>query len=518
MKKFLLLLLSFYAINSVAQGGLTCAAATTLTTNGTYTIGSLTTGTAPTGAGLCFTTASTTPNARWFKFIPTSNGVMTINSDIAVNGTGATVDTRLSVLTGACAAPWTCIAANDDVDEAGGNYRSILTDVVVTSGTTYYIVWDDRWNSADRSFDFTFTGQTCFAPSGFVFTAAPTTTTAGIGWTAPTVGTPAGYQFEYGVRGFVQGSPNGTLITNSTPTPTNVSLTSLSPSTVYEFYVRTFCGGTDYSNWVGPITFSTVFLPSNVPYTTSFEDTLVDYIGWDAPTPATGAGQAWEIINSTVGNALVQDGASSVAGIAGSTAATNINLISRGLNLQGSQQVTITLWARNFVSPATLTNTSTIELYYGDQPLVASQTNLIGTQAGIASTTYTQYTFTFTPPATGVYYISVRNVSAPINSTTDFSAVIMDNFSVTQTLSVNDFLSTKFSVFPNPTNNIINFSNDQNAVVSTIELADLNGRVVKTLKVNATEGQVSVSDLATGMYMMKITTDQGVAVKKIVKQ
>jgi hypothetical protein len=49
-------------------------------------------------------------------------------------------------------------------------------------------------------------------------------------------------------------------------------------------------------------------------------------------------------------------------------------------------------------------------------------------------------------------------------------------------------------------------------------MTDLNGRTVKSEKVNAAEGQISVSDLATGVYMMRITTDQGVAVKKIVKQ
>ena len=94
----------------------------------------------------------------------------------------------------------------------------------------------------------------------------------------------------------------------------------------------------------------------------------------------------------------------------------------------------------------------------------------------------------------------------------------LDTITFTSVLGTNEFLSSKFSVFPNPVNNVINFSNDQNAVVSTVDLTDLNGRVIKSLKVNATEGQISVSDLATGMYMMKITTDQGIAVKKIVKQ
>jgi hypothetical protein len=89
---------------------------------------------------------------------------------------------------------------------------------------------------------------------------------------------------------------------------------------------------------------------------------------------------------------------------------------------------------------------------------------------------------------------------------------------MTSVLGTNDFLSSNFSVFPNPAKNVINFSNDTNAVVSLVEMTDLNGRVIKSQKVNATEGQISISDLATGMYMMKITTDQGVATKKIVKQ
>ena len=49
-------------------------------------------------------------------------------------------------------------------------------------------------------------------------------------------------------------------------------------------------------------------------------------------------------------------------------------------------------------------------------------------------------------------------------------------------------------------------------------MTDLNGRVVMTQAVNATNGQIAIGDLATGVYMMKIATDQGTAVKKIVKQ
>jgi hypothetical protein len=79
-------------------------------------------------------------------------------------------------------------------------------------------------------------------------------------------------------------------------------------------------------------------------------------------------------------------------------------------------------------------------------------------------------------------------------------------------------IKSALSIFPNPANNVINFSNDTNAVVSLVEMTDMNGRVIKSAKINATEGEISVSDLSSGVYMMRITTDQGNATKKIVKQ
>ena len=139
----------------------------------------------------------------------------------------------------------------------------------------------------------------------------------------------------------------------------------------------------------------------------------------------------------------------------------------------------------------------------------------LGTDITISGTTYTLQTRTFTATTAGTYYFIFNNAT-PIVATA--SSLRLDSVSMTSVLGTNDFLSSNFSVFPNPVKNVINFSNDANAVVSLVEMTDLNGRVIKSQKVNATEGQISVSDLATGMYMMKITTDQGVAVKKIVKQ
>ena len=104
------------------------------------------------------------------------------------------------------------------------------------------------------------------------------------------------------------------------------------------------------------------------------------------------------------------------------------------------------------------------------------------------------------------------------------SEVIFDAYSVEATpeealLNVTEVVTeANFSVYPNPAKNVINISNTMNVTVNDVVLTDLNGRVVKSQKVNAIEVQVNVADLATGIYMMNVTTDQGNITKKIIKE
>ena len=120
--------------------------------------------------------------------------------------------------------------------------------------------------------------------------------------------------------------------------------------------------------------------------------------------------------------------------------------------------------------------------------------------------------------------VACNNAAENSSATSDNSAATatavnmrLDSFSFTSVLGTNDFLSSKFSVYPNPATNVINISNED-AVISSVDMTDMNGRVIKSTKFNATQAEVSIGDLATGIYMMKITTDQGVATKKVVKE
>ncbi|MGL2964407.1 T9SS type A sorting domain-containing protein [Flavobacterium sp. RSB2_4_14] len=129
---------------------------------------------------------------------------------------------------------------------------------------------------------------------------------------------------------------------------------------------------------------------------------------------------------------------------------------------------------------------------------------------------------TGTDPAEVDFISFSGNTTAAPNSSS--ATMVMDNLQVKAVstgslLSVNQVTNNvDFSVYPNPSRDLVTISNDMNAVIETIEMTDLNGRVVKSQKINATDAQVSISDLSTGVYMMKIVTDQGTATKKVVKE
>jgi len=101
---------------------------------------------------------------------------------------------------------------------------------------------------------------------------------------------------------------------------------------------------------------------------------------------------------------------------------------------------------------------------------------------------------------------------------TDADSASVDDVLITGTLGVNQSLANKFSTFPNPASNVVNVSNNYNITLTDVTVTDINGRTVKSLKVNnLTEVQMNVSDLNSGVYFMNIDTDAGKVVKKFIK-
>ncbi len=335
-------------------------------------------------------------------------------------------------------------------------------------------------------------------------------TTASANFFFNTVGG-SNFEIEYGAYGFVPGT--GTMITSGITTSPYV-IAGLSDGTVYEVYIRKNCGSS-FSAWSGPYALNTVFSPATPPYNTSFEQESLAFVGWATPNPLLPTAGDWASGNYGAGP-LVQDGTVSVVSITPVAAAANNWMFSRGFNLTAGSDVTITYYVSNF--QATSTTTGNLDFTVGDAQTVAAQSTVLLSETGLNIAAFTQKTVSFTPPTTGVYYFGFRNFSAA--TPTGTHAIIVDNFSVTEVLGTSEnTLDSKFSVFPNPTASVLNISNSIDAAIQKIELSDLNGRSIKNINIsNVTETQVNISDISQGVYMLKITTDQGSLVKKIVKE
>lgn len=89
-------------------------------------------------------------NGEWYTYTPSQDYFITISTDLQQNSGG---DTRVQIFEGTCG-NFTCIGGDDDSGSIGSGYLSIAT-FNASAGTTYYIVFDNNWNSAGFDFEIT---------------------------------------------------------------------------------------------------------------------------------------------------------------------------------------------------------------------------------------------------------------------------------------------------------------------------------------------------------------------------
>ena len=163
MKKTLTILSFFTIALAIAQTN--CITALTVTLNSTTTAPAFTTesGTAPTL--LCGLTGGVGMKGKWYKYTATQNINVTVTTLLAQNNN---TDTRLLIYSGDCGA-LICINSNDDYN---GTYSSQIT-FAATTGTTYTIVFDNRYSSS--GFDFKIMQAIPPPPDRLTFTSTPVT-------------------------------------------------------------------------------------------------------------------------------------------------------------------------------------------------------------------------------------------------------------------------------------------------------------------------------------------------------
>lgn len=97
-------------------------------------------------------------------------------------------------------------------------------------------------------------------------------------------------------------------------------------------------------------------------------------------------------------------------------------------------------------------------------------------------------------------------------------AAYIDNLKINdETVSRNDVLTSAFSIYPNPAKDVINISNATDAI-ENVTITDMNGRVVKQVVMGVNEGQINISDLSQGVYILNATSNGKSVTEKIVKK
>ena len=143
-------------------------------------------------------------------------------------------------------------------------------------------------------------------------------------------------------------------------------------------------------------------------------------------------------------------------------------------------------------------------------------------------------------------YATVVNNTADISSTGDFTAsataaelaagyIIQYGFAVTgpladpadttlgsvvigeATAGVDDNSFVNVSVYPNPSNSNWNFRTG-NTVITSVEVFNLLGKRVVSQNNNSTELSISTQGLSSGIYIARITTEQGVKSVKLIRE
>ncbi len=513
MKKITLLLFCFLSFPYLGVAQDTCAAATAITA-GSYNINTID-GTEGTTV-ICSGGTTTGVAAEWYTYTPTASGSATVTSNILpenVNG-----DTRLHIYEGTCGA-LVCVTGSDDVDYTGGNYLSEVT-FNTTANTTYYIVWDNRWSSFGFQFDLTEAASVCIEPTNFVGNGSSSSTFDVI-WTDINTGSTT-WEIEWGTDGFAQGT--GTTVSNIATA--NYQFTGLTPNTLYDFYIRANCDGSNGdSNWVGPVGFRSArdcTASVTYPYSQNFADgTILDC--WlienaDATSPV------WSY--NTEVNDLDGDGTNDSFMAVFPQATTEVTkndwLFSKKMDMTTANNYAIDVLYNAF--DLNTTSNESFELYITDsQSSTATYQSLLGTYTSITQSgvfgdntgndlitqAYTA-TETFNPPSNGTYYVAIR-----ATTTASPNLFMVFNLAVTETpnLSVEEFSVDNFKHFTNYDTNTLTLKASSN--MSGFKLFNSLGQQVLHSKLSTNVHEVNLNNFDTGIYFAKVNIENSTKTFKI---
>jgi Secretion system C-terminal sorting domain/GEVED domain/Fibronectin type III domain len=107
-----------------------------------------------------------------------------------------------------------------------------------------------------------------------------------------------------------------------------------------------------------------------------------------------------------------------------------------------------------------------------------------------------------------VLYVNVWEFGGDVAGTFQVSAY-------DASLGNESFDSSSFRFYPNPVNDVLNLSYSQS--INKVQVINILGQEVKTVTLDANQAQVDMSNLPSGTYLVKVTSDNQVKTIKVIK-
>ena len=383
------------------------------------------------------------------------------------------------------------LVSNTIVPTTTGTYYFAVR-VNQPSGTPWYIAFDDFRMEPT---------PTCLAPLAPMATAI-TIDSATINWVATTPAPANGYDYYVSSTAV---APNATTVPTGTVAAgiTTASLTALSASTIYKVYVRSLCGANDFSSWSDAATFTTACISATLPYTINFEAVTVPNLPLCTTTQNVGTGNNWK----TVSNPGAGFTTKALNYAYNSVNSANTWFYSNTVSLVAGTTYSVSYeYGNDFAF-----YTESLKVAYGSTANADAMTTVIADHPTINQAALQSNTTTFTPSVSGDYVIGFNAYSIE-----DQNQLYVDNIVIQEVLATGNFDNNSFTAYPNPVKDMLNVSFTQN--ITTVAVYNLLGQEVLFMNMNANKGQVDMSSLTSGTYLVKVNTENAVKTIKVIKQ
>jgi hypothetical protein len=423
------------------------------------------------------------------------------------NSTGATQlgGTTTASGTGAYVIQPYAQVANTFIPTTAGTYYFAIR-VNQPSGSPWYIAFDDFRMQPT---------PTCVAPAPPT-AADVTVNTATMNWIAATPAPANGYEFYISNTAI---APNATTVPTGSVAAavTTTNLTELTSSTIYRMYVRSICGTSDFSSWSDTGQFTTPCAIFDAPFQQNFDAFLpLCWARAAAGTVETGP-------TGSAAGIWLADGFLNV----GTTGATSANLYftnqvgwliappmstTVGGSYAFSFNYGVTIW-QGTAQIAMGSDDFVKVVMSADNGVTWTEVHVFNAASNVTNLSQA-YLYEFTATTSQVKFAFVAS-DGTVDDLEDYDFFV-DNVTFETNLSNDGYIKNSFTAYPNPVKDVLNLSFDQN--ISDVAVYNLLGQQMLLMNINANKGQIDMSNLASGTYLVRVNSENAVKTIKVIKQ